>query len=443
MVIVLLIFVGLAVLCDDYLVPWLQKIQRVCGMSDDMAGVTLVAFGSAAPELVISMVSVLNDDNKIGVGIICGSAIIAFGFIPAACFFAVNKPLLLNNGLVCRDVVFYLIGSSLLVLYFFIHDGNITIWQALSLVGLYLVYIVAAVLVPCASATSSESGVGGDGGSEAPGEGSSLLSGEEANEASADPETPAQAGFLELATGAAENLTPGEGDTYTPHSFWCAKTIGEPVGDDDGSGGDNFLYSLVAKRFTFLFSWTIPTPPDEDSTDSDLDLATVVGTFMTFLYLAALSYGAYYDIVYLCNQTSYLSKEAAGAILLAAGAQIPDVLASVAMTKAGMPDGAISSAISSQVIVVTLGLGLPWVIYIAYNGGTVDYANSERTQATDLTLFLITAGVAAVYLATTVSWLSGESAKLTRPRVSTQLAAFVLGYIAFIVIEVLNEVGVM
>ena len=149
-VIVLLIFVGLAVLCDDYLVPWLQKIQRVCGMSDDMAGVTLVAFGSAAPELVISMVSVLNDDNKIGVGIICGSAIIAFGFIPAACFFAVNKPLLLNNGLVCRDVVFYLIGSFLLVLYFFIHDGNITIWQALSLVGLYLVYIVAAVLVPCA-----------------------------------------------------------------------------------------------------------------------------------------------------------------------------------------------------------------------------------------------------------------------------------------------------
>jgi Ca2+/Na+ antiporter len=416
LVIVLLIFVGLAVLCDDYLVPWLQKIQRVCGMSDDMAGVTLVAFGSAAPELVISTVSVLSNDNKVGVGIIGGSAIIAFGLIPAACFFAVNKPLLLNNWLVCRDVLFYLLGASLLMLYFFIHDGNITIWEALSLVGLYAVYIVVTVFVPCAPAAASESES-----REAPGgsdESSALL--EEANGA-ADPEKPADG---------EEKTAPGNKDGDGESSDSCGSVA-------------NVVYSTVAAGFTFLFSWTIPAPPDEDSTDSNLDVATVVGTFMTFLYLAALSYGAYYDIVYLCNQTPYLSKEAAGAVLLAAGAQIPDLLASVAMTKAGMPDGAISSAISSQVIVVTLGLGLPWVIYIAYNGGTVNYATSMRTQTTDLTLFLITAGVAVLYLATTVSWRGGESARLTLPKVSIQLAGFVLAYVAFITIEVLHEVGLM
>ena len=143
-----ILFVGIAVLCDDYLVPWLQKIQRICDMSDDVAGVTLVAFGSAAPELIISTVSVLSNDNKIGVGIICGSAMIAFGLIPASCFFAVNKTITLNNFLVCRDVFSYLIGASLLMLFFFVNDGDINIWEALTLILIYVAYICIVVMPP-------------------------------------------------------------------------------------------------------------------------------------------------------------------------------------------------------------------------------------------------------------------------------------------------------
>jgi len=60
-----ILFVGLAELCDEWLVPWLEVIQKKTGMSDDLAGVTLVAFGSAAPELMISMVTVLSGDTDV------------------------------------------------------------------------------------------------------------------------------------------------------------------------------------------------------------------------------------------------------------------------------------------------------------------------------------------------------------------------------------------
>ena len=150
--------------------PWLEVIQKKTGMSDDLAGVTLVAFGSAAPELMISMVTVLSGDTdvspthlrpyaharpcrasrrpapalprckfamppacppacpparppadrqgavhlvgvpdrltprrpivtvdlQVGLGVVCGSAMIAFGLIPPLCYLAVDKDLKLT-----------------------------------------------------------------------------------------------------------------------------------------------------------------------------------------------------------------------------------------------------------------------------------------------------------------------------------------------------------
>ena len=42
--------------------------------------------------------------------------------------------------------------------------------------------------------------------------------------------------------------------------------------------------------------------------------------------------------------------------------QVPDFIASVAMARAGMFDGAVSNAVGSQVINVTIGAGLPFLL---------------------------------------------------------------------------------
>ena len=84
-------FVALANLCDEWLVPHLMAVQKLTSMSDDVAGATILALGSAAPEFAISTISVFHGDPDVGFGLIIGSALIAFGAIPPLCYFAIEK----------------------------------------------------------------------------------------------------------------------------------------------------------------------------------------------------------------------------------------------------------------------------------------------------------------------------------------------------------------
>ena len=66
---------------------------------------------------------------------------------------------------------------------------------------------------------------------------------------------------------------------------------------------------------------------------------TVIGTVLAFAWLAALSEGAYEIVVYFCKEVNGFSELTVGAVILAFGSQIPDAVASVAMTKHGYFDG--------------------------------------------------------------------------------------------------------
>jgi Ca2+/Na+ antiporter len=97
------VFFTLCVLCDDHLVPTVELFivqfqvpEEVAGqfmhcskqwvlMVDCTAAVTLVAFGSAAPELFLNSVSAVAHTSDLSMSAILGSGMIAFGLIPALC----------------------------------------------------------------------------------------------------------------------------------------------------------------------------------------------------------------------------------------------------------------------------------------------------------------------------------------------------------------------
>ena len=92
-------FVGLAIVCDDYLVMSLEQVCERLHVREDVAGATFMAFGSAAPEIVVNAVTTIkqatatthgpsSDEPSIGVGAIIGSGIIAFLLIPGVCALA-------------------------------------------------------------------------------------------------------------------------------------------------------------------------------------------------------------------------------------------------------------------------------------------------------------------------------------------------------------------
>ncbi len=68
-------FIGLAVVTDSFFVKSLDRVAKVLGVSDDVAGATFMAAGSSAPELFTSLLSVFFTTDDVGVGTIVGSAV--------------------------------------------------------------------------------------------------------------------------------------------------------------------------------------------------------------------------------------------------------------------------------------------------------------------------------------------------------------------------------
>ena len=61
-------FIGLAIVCDEYFVPSLEGIIEKLEISDDVAGATFMAAGGSAPELFTSLIGTFVAQSNVGIG---------------------------------------------------------------------------------------------------------------------------------------------------------------------------------------------------------------------------------------------------------------------------------------------------------------------------------------------------------------------------------------
>jgi len=142
-VLLLFCFVLLARIADLFFIPSLDKISKDLKLSSDVAGATLMAVGSSAPELFVALFSVFKpgEHEAIGIGSIVGSAIFNLLVIVGASAF-VRKAKLTWQPVV-RDLIFYTISVTFLIL--FIWDGSFTLIESAILIAIYLLYLLAAI----------------------------------------------------------------------------------------------------------------------------------------------------------------------------------------------------------------------------------------------------------------------------------------------------------
>jgi hypothetical protein len=112
----LYLFAALAIVCDDYFVPALERISEELSLSEDVAGATFMAAGSSAPELFTSVIGVFVAKSDIGIGTIVGSAVFNILVIIGACGLFVPGDIHLSWWPLFRDSTFYLL-TILLLLY--------------------------------------------------------------------------------------------------------------------------------------------------------------------------------------------------------------------------------------------------------------------------------------------------------------------------------------
>src|SRR5690554_7982949 len=110
-----LLVAGLALLVKggDWLVTVSSSLARKYGSSELVIGLTVVAFGTSAPELVVSVMAALNGHYEIALGNVIGSN--NFNLFVILGLTAVVKPLQVQVGVIRREIPLSLFAAFLLL----------------------------------------------------------------------------------------------------------------------------------------------------------------------------------------------------------------------------------------------------------------------------------------------------------------------------------------
>jgi cation:H+ antiporter len=123
---VFLLIVGFAVLIKgaDFLVNGASSIAKKFGISNIAIGLTVVSFGTSAPELVVNMISAISGKPDAAFGNVIGSN--NFNLLLILGIAGVIYPLVVQRNTVKYEVPFSLF--AILVLYLIVNDGKL--WGA-------------------------------------------------------------------------------------------------------------------------------------------------------------------------------------------------------------------------------------------------------------------------------------------------------------------------
>lgn len=140
LVIVVAVYI-LAIITEEFFIISLDEVANKLGMPNDVAGASLMAIGSSAPELGIATFAVIlgGSHADVGIGTIVGSAVFNILVITGASALVAGS-LSIRAGSVERDVAFYLAAVALLLIAFW--DGRVVLWEALAFLVAYIIYLI-------------------------------------------------------------------------------------------------------------------------------------------------------------------------------------------------------------------------------------------------------------------------------------------------------------
>lgn len=406
--VVLIMFVGLAIVTDDFFVPALEAICEQLSLSEDVAGATFMAAGSSAPELFASLLSVFVTKDDVGVGTVVGSAVFNILIIIGLSAALAGKVLHLDWRSLARDSSFYIISiAGLIIVLLGPSRGQVQWWEGMCMVFVYVFYILfmafgnkpymaaterfvsgldtknsdiedgeaAPVDLPSSSDMPSSSdgtdGIHGVfGGPKTPPNADSPAA---VDYRSLHARTQFRTAYLAVvaanrfAAGGDDGLGIGIADNSRGVSDATRGTGNLASGSENGEAESTFLGidvpdGLFGKLFfplilvwSLLFKYTIV----QCGNPGKAKLWPV--TFaLSILWIGAISF-ALVESARMIGCLVGIPSVVMGLTVLAAGTSVPDALASVAVARMGHADMAVSNAIGSNVFDIA-ALGFAWCL---------------------------------------------------------------------------------
>ncbi|KAG8200042.1 hypothetical protein JTE90_001900 [Oedothorax gibbosus] len=359
---------GLAIICDEYFVPSLEKMCDLLNIQSDVAGATFMAGGSSAPELATAVIAVFVAKDDIGIGTVVGSAVYNITFVIGICGVFAGRAIYLNWWPMVRDCIFYLI--SILVLLFALQDEEVTWVESVVFLSLYASYILFMFFNQrlekfvksrnlfsrlCCQESEPINGVAYHSLPQGLMDNSSKLS----NDISL--ESP-----IEESSSSSPSKEEEESSVFQP-----------PKG--------KWRRILWATSLPFLICCYLTIPDCRKEKWGKL-------FFLTFLsscvWIGICSYILVWMIT-IIGFTLNIKDTIMGLTFLAVGASIPDAISSLIVAREGLGDMAVSNAVGSNVFDILICLGLPWFLKttIVEPGSTVSVGSRGLSYST-LTLLL-------------------------------------------------------
>lgn len=340
LVVILLAFYVMTEIVDRHFIKSLDNIAEWMKLPPSVAGATLLALGTSAPEISTALFALFLEgaNPATGVGTIVGSAI--FQILVVIGFAAVVKTSYLNWRPVMRDSIFYAFSVGLLIL--FVADNKFTLIEGIAFVGSYFFYLF--VLFLWTKYVNEEAPVPRNGF-----------------------DIPAGSARTEF-EGAAHHL-----DTPRP-----IEAIEKDMEDETRRNPFKILQKTLGYPVEFIMD-LIPDPEEKPR-----------WTIPVFLLSLIIIAGASYFLVIAAEA---LAKEMdippaiIALTILAGGSSIPEMISSAIVAKQGRGDMAIANAIGSNIFDILMSLGLPVLIFILIKGQPLTDLGGANITSSIILLF--------------------------------------------------------
>lgn len=135
------LFSTLGISASDFFCPNLYTLSHLLGLDENVAGVTFLAFGNGSPDVFSTFSAMRANSGGLALGELLGAAAFVTSCVVGS--MCIIKPFKVERGPFLRDVGFFTL--AVVVLLFVLWDSQLEEWEAISLIGLYVIYVTIVV----------------------------------------------------------------------------------------------------------------------------------------------------------------------------------------------------------------------------------------------------------------------------------------------------------
>lgn len=141
LVMLLVCFVGLGHTASDYLCPNLYTISKFLKLSDNLAGLTLLALGNGSADVLSTFKAIKLDESNLAISELMGASFFITTIVIGS--IAIVKPFKVPDKQFIRNIAFYLVISVLMFVSIVLQQLNLV--SCILLVFIYTFYVVFVI----------------------------------------------------------------------------------------------------------------------------------------------------------------------------------------------------------------------------------------------------------------------------------------------------------